>query len=125
MDPIANMFSQILNAQKSAKKELVISYSQVRAAILAILKTNHYIDDFKEQKSDKFIQIQIILNNRGLGQIRRISRPGRRFYSTSKQIPRPKGARGMVIVSTSKGLMNGEEARNRGLGGEIMAEIIK
>ena len=125
MDPIANMFSQILNAQKSAKKELVISYSQVRAAILTILKTNHYIDDFKEQKADKFIQIQIILNNRGLGQIRRISRPGRRFYSASKQIPRPKGARGMVIVSTSKGLMNGEEARRRGLGGEIMAEIIK
>ena len=124
MDPIANMFCQIHNAYGSESKTLMIPFSNLRMAILAILKKNQFITDFNEIKSDNIKKIQIELNSNRLN-FRRLSRPGRRFYSTSREIPRPRGAKGLVIISTSSGMMNGEEARQKGLGGEIIAEIAK
>ncbi len=123
MDPIAEMFTQIKNAQGAKKKSLKIPYSKLKMAILAILKENGYIAVFTEVTEDKFKKIEIILTGEFL-KIQRVSKPGRRVYSASAQLPRIRTPRGLFIVSTSEGLMAGEMARKKGLGGEIVAEIV-
>lgn len=127
MDPIANMFSQIKNAQKLPRKEsLIVHYSKIKMAILEILKKNQEIADFKvtSKKSNQNIQeIKIDLKKDNYTDIQRVSRPSRRVYASSGEIPRPRKPRAMVIISTSEGLFEGEEARKKGLGGEIIAQI--
>lgn len=124
MDPIAEMFVQIRNAQDIHKKSLVVSFSRHKLAILKVLKENHQIADFREIMENKFKNIEIKLISDRLILIRRLSRPGRRIYSASSRIPQPKTPQGLVIVSTSEGIMKGEEARGKGLGGEVIAEVI-
>lgn len=126
MDPIADMFSQIKNAQSVHKESLVVSFSKIKMAILEILKKSQEIADFRviDKKGMKNIkEIEINLKKDNLTDIKRISRPSRRVYSSSNEIPRPKRPRSFLIVSTSEGLFEGEEARKKGLGGEIIAEI--
>lgn len=134
MDPIADMFSQIKNAQGARKESLVISFSKIKLAILEILKTHRQVADFhtvekknlvKGEKAKerifKTIEIKILPDN--FTDIRRISRPGRRVYASSFNIPRPKRPQAITIVSTSKGVLEGEDARRKGLGGEVIAEV--
>ncbi|KKQ74617.1 MAG: 30S ribosomal protein S8 [Berkelbacteria bacterium GW2011_GWB1_38_5] len=124
MDPIAQMFTNILNAKNADQKKLTVQFSKLKMGILSILKEHGYVDDFKENKIDKFTYIEIKLRDiNKLNGIRRISRPGRRYYATSSRIPLLKGSRGIIIISTSQGLMNGEDARKKGLGGEVIAEV--
>ena len=121
MDPIAEMFCQIVNAQAAQKEKLAVPFSKIKMAILAILKENGKIENFQEIKTDKFRQIEIILGKAGFV-IHRISRPGRRVYASNGKIPKAKTYQGLVIVSTSEGIMVGEEARKKGLGGEVIGE---
>jgi len=130
MDPIAEMFSQIRNAQNVGKDSLVVPYSKVKIAILKVLKARKQVADFrlieKDVKSRKKFtgrQIQINLSQEYSGVIHRVSRPGRRVYTSFSKIPRPQKPAALVIVSTSEGILEGEEARKKGLGGEILAEI--
>ena len=123
MDPIANSFVQIKNAINARKKSLKIPHSKLKMAILAILKSNGYDLDFKEVSEDKFKKIEINLTGSIL-KIQRVSRSGRRVYSSSSRIPRKRTPKGLFIVSTPEGIMSGEQARKKGVGGEILAEII-
>lgn len=124
MDPIAEMFSQIKNAQGARREKLVISYSKIKLAILTVLKLHHQIANYRllEKQHDKSKKIEIDLKQNFID-IRRVSRPGRRVYSSSNNIPQPKRPKSMVIISTSQGVLEGEEARKKGLGGELIAEI--
>ena len=127
VDPIADMFSQIKNAQDSDKNSLSVPFSKMKMAILEVLKINNYIKEYREPKSDKkenIREIEIILNKDRNYKIQRISKPGRRVYASTARIPKAGSPQGMVIVSTSEGLMIGEDARRKRLGGEIIAEII-
>lgn len=131
MDPIADMFSQIKNAQSVKREALIVPFSKIKLAILEILKNHNHISGVKliekrgenrhKEGSIKFIEI--LLFSEGFSDIRRVSRPGRRVYKSSFNIPRPKRDRAITIVSTSKGVLEGEDARRKGLGGEIIAEI--
>lgn len=138
MDPISEMFSQIKNAQGAQKESLVITYSKIKLAILEILKSHHQIADYhlfekkynvddskKQTKEVKKIEINLSkdVDEDGHLDIRRVSRPGRRIYIPFASIPRPKRPKAMVIISTSKGVLDGEEARRKGLGGEVIAEV--
>lgn len=123
MDPISEMFSQIKNSQKIGKKNLRLPFSKFKMAILGILKTNHQITDFKKVEDKKFNLIEVCLTKDKFNEAKRVSKPGRRFYTDSSHIPKPKNPRGLVIISTPEGVMNGEDARKQGLGGEIIAEI--
>ncbi len=123
MDSIADSFVQIKNAINARKKTLKIPHSKMKMAILAVLKTNGYVSDYKEISEDKFKKIEITLTGSILT-IRRVSRPGRRVYSSSSQIPRKRTPKGLFILSTPDGVMSGEEARKKGVGGEILAEIM-
>lgn len=130
MDPIADMFSQIKNAQDSDKNSLTVAFSKMKMAILEVLKKNNYIREYHQSKSDKkaileprLESIEIILNKDRNYRIQRISKPGRRVYTSRARIPKARSPQGMVIVSTSEGLMIGEDARRKCLGGEVIAEI--
>lgn len=141
MDPIADMLSQIRNAQNAQHLRLVVSHSKIKLAILEILKNHKQIADFRllekankkdeDDKNEKNVhntqhsrkKIEIDLLKNIICDFNRISSPGRRVYTNFKNIPRPKRSRAMIIVSTPKGVLEGEEARKQGLGGEIIAEV--
>lgn len=148
MDPIADMFSQIRNAQEAGKDSLYVPFSKVKMAILEILKNNHYIKSYGQIDASKKIPVkmeeiektnrattpkkkhkallEIVLDKNHLThyKIQRVSKPGRRVYAQSNKLPKARSPQGIVIVSTSEGLMVGEDARKKSLGGEVMAEII-
>lgn len=134
MDPIAEMFSQIKNAQNARRKQVTIFYSKIKMAILGILKEHHQIADFRlvEKKSatkkkkshfKEIKKIEIDLLDKNQIDIKRVSRPGRRVYTSSVNIPWPKKADDLVIISTAEGILEGEKARKIGLGGEVIAEV--
>jgi len=130
MDPIANCFTQLKNALKTSKKEVTISYSKMKLAILETLKEQGLISDYKEikQESLKYPEIQVTLkykaNQQGAFEnIRRVSRPGRRVYLTSNRISQAQRGKISIILSTPQGVMSGQDARKKGLGGEIIGEV--
>lgn len=121
MDPIAEMFSQIRTSRDAGKEIMLIQYSKIKLAILELLKTNKKIIDYKKiEEKDTKIEIKLAQNKIIF---KRVSRPGRRIYTSNGNIPKPKNYRGLMIISTSEGIMTGEEARKKGLGGEIIAEV--
>lgn len=122
MDPIAEMFSQIKNIQNASKSELAVPFSKIKMAILAILKDAGKIKDYQEITTGKLRQIKISLS-KSVFSVQRVSRPGRRVYASNGKIPQPKTYKGLVIVSTPEGMMISEEARKKGLGGEVIAEV--
>ena len=120
MDPIAEMFSQIRNSTAAGKDNFKVPASKVKRAILTVLKEKGIISDYKEDENGKIFQIKAGIS---LYKIERLSRPGRRVYAKNSDIPRPRTPRNTIIISTSEGIMDGEIARRRGLGGELIAEI--
>jgi len=132
MDPIANSLVQIKNAISISKKEVTVTYSKVKLAILDSLKRQGLIVDYKEViiEDQKYpAGINVILKYKDsnkesvISNIKRVSRPGRRVYVAATKIPTVKKGRVEVIISTSKGVMSGKEAYKKGLGGEIICEV--
>lgn len=123
MDKISEMFTQIRNAQDAGKENLEVPFSKLKMTILEVLKNHQKIADFKkisEAKTKEKIEIKLFGSD---FRAMRISKPGRRVYSNRIDIPRPKSFKGLIIISTPEGMMIGEEARKKGLGGELIAEI--
>jgi small subunit ribosomal protein S8 len=132
MDPIANSLVQIKNAISISKKEVTVTYSKVKLAILATLKRQGLIEDYKEvivedQKYPAGINVTLKYKDTNkesvISNIKRISSPGRRVYVAASKIPSVKKGRVEVIISTSQGVMSGKEAFKKGLGGEIICEV--
>jgi small subunit ribosomal protein S8 len=123
MDPIANLLTSIRNAEAASHSELTVPHAKASLAILSILKKNGYITDFSEQNDTmpKRISITLVMDIRH--KYKRLSTPGRRLYTVAKDIPIVLRGVGMVIVSTSKGMMTGKEARKLMLGGELICEV--
>jgi len=126
-DPIADMLTRIRNANKVSKPDLSLPHSNLKEAIAKILQKEGYIVSYKVVMVDKFKELQLKLYDDKLGQniteIARLSTPGRRTYVNSTHIPVIKNGRGIVIISTSKGLMNGQEAKKNKLGGELICKV--
>jgi small subunit ribosomal protein S8 len=129
MDPIADMFSTIMNAQVVTKKQVSISiFSNLKFQILEILKREGFILDAKKKGKDpkKKILIDLKYNEDGssaLSSIKRISKPGRRVYVQYTELKPVRSGYGISIISTSKGLMTNKEAHKQKIGGEFIAEI--
>lgn len=120
MDPISDMLTRIRNAQKAEHKSVVIPLSKIKLEISKILKKEGYIDDFSAKK----MLLQIDLKYPAvITEIKRVSKPGQRFYVKADKIKQFKSGYGVSIISTSKGLMTNKEARKTGLGGEVLLEI--
>ncbi len=119
-DTIADLVTRISNAQKAGRKSLIVPFSKIKMGILSVLKEEGYVGSFTAQ--EKEIVINLEESGKDFEKIRRVSRPGRRVYVKSKNIPKPRGY-GMVIVSTPKGVLSGSKAKKAGLGGELICEV--
>jgi len=126
-DPISDMLTRIRNAQAVRKSEIVLPYSQIKFAIAKILQSEGYVVSAEKTVVGKHDQIKITLayDNREprIRDVRRISKPGRRVYVKSTELPRVMSDIGIAILSTPNGLMTNKEARVRKLGGEIICEV--
>jgi len=127
-DPIADMLSRIRNAIQSRHDRVDVPASKLKVEIARILKEQGFISNYK--KVDEGLQgvIRISLKYAQDGEpaihgIERISRPGRRVYRAKTEIPRPLGGLGLSIVSTSRGVLSGDEAAKTGIGGEVLCQV--
>lgn len=122
-DPIANMLISIKNAQAVGKTPVILQYSRIKEAIAKILADKEYLESVEVIEKDNRKNLQLHLGESRIISIRRISKPGNRRYRTAKKIPRPLRGQGLIIVSTSHGIMTGGQAARKGLGGEIICEV--
>jgi len=126
-DPISDMLTRIRNAQAVEKVAVQIPASRVKRAILNVLKSEGYIEEFADATVDGRPVIDVRLKYYAgrpvIEKLERASRPGLRQYRGKGKIPQILGGLGTVIVSTSKGVMSGRAAREAGLGGEILCIV--
>lgn len=128
-DPIADMLSRIRNAITAGHKTTRIPSSGFKVELARILKEQGYVSNWKitEDSGRKTISIDLAYtSNREsvIKEIKRISKPSRRVYVNKTEIPRVKGGLGVCVLSTSKGIMTGSEARRQGIGGELICSIL-
>lgn len=126
-DPIADLLTRIRNAAKVGKHQITVPTSKLKLTILNELKKAGYIVNVEviDNKPQNTIVVTIneATENARFTEINRLSKPGRRLYVGANEIPKVKNGRGMVLVSTSKGVMNGFSAKKQKLGGELLMEI--
>ena len=127
-DPIADMLTRVRNANQMRDKEVEVPASKLKEEIARILKEEGFINDYKIKKNS--VQNTIVLSlrytekrERVITGLKRISKPGLRVYVKADEVPKVLNGLGIAILSTSKGLMTDKEARNAGLGGEVLAYI--
>jgi small subunit ribosomal protein S8 len=126
-DPISDMLTRVRNAIAVRKTEVKAPYSKIKHSVADLLKENNFIDSVSVEGEGVSKAIVIGINTTGtnarITEIQRISRPGRRLYASADKIPTVKQGRGIVILSTSKGLMTGGEAKKNRLGGELICKV--
>jgi small subunit ribosomal protein S8 len=128
-DPISDMLTRFRNASAVRKSEVSLPHSKVKESVARILVLSGFIDKVEVKSSEvgigKIMNVTLFdeTSNPRITEIVRLSKPGRRSYTGSKEIPTVKHGRGLVIVSTSKGMMSGEDARKQGIGGELICRI--
>lgn len=126
-DPIADMLTRVRNAIAVRKTEVVMPHSKVKESVATLLKANGFIDNVKVTNASIGKTLHITVNGEGtnarITEINRISTPGRRYYVASKDIPTVKSGRGLVVISTSRGMMTGKEAKAAGVGGELICKV--
>ena len=126
-DPIADMLTRIRNASRARHVDVAIPASRTKLAIAQILKEEGFIEDFAEgqagPRKDITIQLKYVGKVPVVSGLKRISKPGLRVYASKTEIPRVLGGLGIVIVSTSQGIMTGQQARRSQLGGEVLAYV--
>jgi small subunit ribosomal protein S8 len=123
-DPLADMLTRIRNAQAVQKDEVSMPHSSVKESVAKILKDNGFISEISVKKDGFRKEMTLVLNNQvHITEIARVSKPGRRVYAKVKEIPVVKQGRGIVIMSTSKGVMAGNDAKKQKLGGEVLCKV--
>ncbi len=129
MDPIADFLTRIRNANMKKKERVDIPFSKVKTEIARVLKEEGYISNYKALHSETkggFVRVFLKYtpeNNSVIQGLRRVSRPGRRIYSSYNDIPTVRGAFGMAILSTSKGIMTDAKAKEEKVGGEVLCQV--
>ena len=128
-DPIADMLTRIRNASAVFKKEVFIPFSKQKEEIAKILSREGYLNKCKVQsakckiKKDLVVELKYKRGKPVIDGIERVSRPGLKVYLPYKRIPRVLSGFGITIISTSKGLMTGKQARKNKLGGELICKV--
>lgn len=124
-DPIADMLTRIRNAHLALHKEVSVPRSKMKTAIAAILKQEGYVEDYAPDEENRAIKIQLKYhkNRPAISGLKRISKPGRRMYVQSNAIPRVQNGLGICILSTSQGLLTGDDAKKANTGGELLCEV--
>ncbi|MBO4812904.1 30S ribosomal protein S8 [Candidatus Saccharibacteria bacterium] len=126
-DQIADLITRIRNAVMVGKNEILVPTSKLKTGVVEVLKNNGYVTGYEVIAGEPRGTLKVTINEPGMNakinEISKVSKPGRRVYSSADDIPTIKSGRGMVIVSTSKGLMTGREAKKNRLGGEILVKV--
>ena len=126
-DPIADFLARVRNGARAQKLEVLIPYSKIKAEIARIFKEEGYISDYSVDTSGEHPQIKVINKfvdrSSAIAGLRRISRPGLRRYVGADEIPRVLGGMGLAILSTSRGILSGREAKKQKVGGELLAYV--
>lgn len=126
-DPIADMLTRIRNAINVHKNEVSLPHSNIKEAVAKLLQESNFIDgvSVKDAEVGKVMTVKINDqdSNARITEIVRMSKPGRRHYVNAKEIPVVKRGRGVVIISTSRGLMTGDKARAEKVGGELICKV--
>ncbi|HWP94052.1 MAG TPA: 30S ribosomal protein S8 [Thermodesulfobacteriota bacterium] len=128
-DPIADMLTRIRNALIARHKSLEVPASRIKVEIARILKEEGFIADYKvfEEEPRKIIKIDLLYTPDGetvIKEVKRVSKPGCRVYVNKNELPRVRGGLGISIVSTSRGIMTGTEARRLKIGGELLCTVL-
>ena len=127
-DPIADMLTRIRNAMKVSKNEIRMPHSIIKESIARVLLENNYLTkvsvDGKIPLKELIIEINKLDANPRILEIKKLSTPGRRLYVNSKEIPTVRQGKGIVILSTSKGILSGDKAKRLKVGGELICEVI-
>jgi len=127
-DPLGNFLTHIRNANMASLPELVAPYSRLRSDVANILVKEGYIESCELEKVDGKQKLKLRLKNgtpraRAIRGIKRVSKPGLRQYVGATDIPRVLGGLGVAILSTSKGVMSGHEAKKQNVGGELLLYV--
>lgn len=126
-DPISDMLTRIRNAIAVRKNEVVLPHSNIKEAVARLLQENNFVDSVSVNGAPVGKTLTVKINgedgNARITEIVRLSKPGRRYYVNAKEIPVVKRGRGVVIVSTSKGLMTGDRAKTEKVGGELICKV--
>lgn len=126
-DPISDMLTRIRNAIAVRKNVVSMPHSNAKEAVARLLQTSNFIDRVAVEDATVGKTLVLTINdsaaNARITEISRLSKPGRRYYVGAAEIPVVKRGRGIVIVSTSKGVMTGSEAKKQGVGGELICQV--
>ncbi len=126
-DPIADMLTRVRNAIAVGKNEVSLPHSKAKESVAISLRNNGFLQDVTVRELGVGKQLVITINldgeNARITEIKRLSKPGRRAYTNAREIPVIKRGRGVLIISTSKGLMTGDEAKAQGVGGELICQV--
>jgi len=125
-DPISDMLTRIRNASRALLPGVEVPHSKIKESIAGILKREGYINDFAiEGKTARMIKMNLKYQGKKsvIEGLRRISTPGLRRYVRSTDIPRVRGGLGVAVLSTSEGLMTGNQARKKNIGGELICYV--
>jgi len=125
-DPISDMLTRIRNAQMANHSSVRIPYSRVKFEVAKILVNRGYVAS-AERVDARFPEIEVVLKYRDgapvIQHVSRVSKPGNRVYASKRALPHVLNGLGMAIISTSRGVMDDKEARQKNIGGEVLCEI--
>lgn len=126
-DPIADLLTRIRNAGHARKKKVVLPYSKIKFQIAQLLYSNGYLKNVKEEiiegKKQLVVFVKYHENRSVISELVRISKPGLRKYVAGSELPKVRSGFGLSILTTSKGLMTGADAKKHGVGGEIICTV--
>ncbi len=128
MDPVADLLTRIRNAQQAGIEKVELNASRLLIAVATILKEEGYVVGAKpyNYKGRRYLRLILKYDDEGRGvirEIKRVSRPGRRVYSSASELPRVRNGYGIAVVSTSRGVMTDKKAREANVGGEILCTV--
>ena len=126
-DPLGDMLTRIRNGQRAKKDSVLSPASKLRARVLEVLQREGYIRGFSEDATGQHpalrIELKYFEGEPAIKHVARVSKPGRRVYSGSKELPVVRNGLGITIVSTPRGVLSDAEARAENVGGEVLAEV--
>jgi small subunit ribosomal protein S8 len=126
-DPISDMLTRIRNGQKARKVSVRMPASNAKMAVAKVLKDEGYIADYSTtedgQKAELSVELKYFEGKPVIENIKRVSKPGLRIYRGKEELPKVLGGLGVAIVSTSAGVMSDRQAREQGIGGEVICVI--
>jgi small subunit ribosomal protein S8 len=126
-DPIADLLTRIRNAVMVGKNEITVPSSKMKVTVAKELQKAGYLSNVKIESAKPRDILVITINKEGenstINEITRLSKPGRRVYVGASEIPKVKSGRGIVLVSTSKGILTGHDATKQRLGGELLLKV--